>query len=184
MPCLHAYNAIPKELRSVKTALLHPGWRKAMDEELEALSYNNTWTFVLRTCTMNIVGSRWAFEVKLKADGIVERLNARLVVKGYHQLDGIDFNETYSPVFKTGTIQLVLSLAVVKGWSIRQLDVKNAFLHGFLNEEVFMEQPPGFNDNAFPAYVCRLNKALYGLKQAPIAWFDRFSSFLLQAGFE
>lgn len=120
-----------------------------MDDELETLSHNHTWTLIPRTFSMNIVRSRQVFKVKLKANGKVERLKAWLIAKGQHQLDGIDFTETHSQVVKPGTIRLVLSLATVKDWDIRQLYVKNAFLHGFLNEEVFMEHPLGFKDSNF-----------------------------------
>lgn len=97
----------------------------------------------------------------------------------FHQINGIDYTDTFSPVIKPGTIRLVLSLALVRHWDIRQLDVKNAFLHGILTEDIYMEQPPGMIDPKFPNHVCKLRRALYGLKQAPRAWFDRFSTFLL-----
>ncbi|GAB2277530.1 hypothetical protein Dimus_039233 [Dionaea muscipula] len=181
---LHDYASIPKEPKSVKSALSHPGWRAAMQEELAALSHNLTWSLVPRHPSMNVVGSRWVYKTKLKADGTLERLKARLVAKGYHQVDGLDFIETYSPVVKPGTIRLVLSLAVVRGWPIRYLDVKNVFLHGHLTEQVYMDQPPGFEDPVNPTHVCLLHRALYGLKQAPRAWFDHFSSFLLSSGFQ
>ena len=132
---------------------------------------------------MNVVGSRWVFKTKLKSDGLIERFKAQLVAQGYTQSIGIDFFKTFSPAIKPPTIRLVLSLAITHGWSIRQLDVKNAFLHGHLKEVVYMEQPPGFSDSVFPTHVCRRLKAIYGLKQAPRAWFDCFSSFLLCIGF-
>jgi hypothetical protein len=106
-----------------------------------------------------------------------------LVAKGFSQIEGLDYTETFSPVIKPGSIRTVLSVALMKGWDIRQLDVKNAFLHGHLSELVYMEQPPGFKDIDYPDYVCRLKKALYGLKQALRAWFDRFSGFLLTLRF-
>ncbi|GJV28059.1 retrovirus-related pol polyprotein from transposon RE1 [Tanacetum coccineum] len=102
---------------------------------------------------------------------------------GFTQIPGLDYSHTFSPVVKASTVRIVLSLAVLHRWRLHQLDVKNAFLHGHLNETVYMEQPPGFIDPQFPNHVCKLSKALYGLKQAPRAWFHRLSSFLLAHGF-
>jgi hypothetical protein len=104
-------------------------------------------------------------------------------VKGFNQVDGIDFSKTFSPIIKPRSIRLILTDAVVQGWDIHQLDLKNAFLHGFLFEPVYMQQPPGFEDPHHPLHVCKLNRALYRLKQAPCAWLDRLSSFLLSLGF-
>ena len=171
------------EPKSVKSALQSPHWLAAMRDELSALKQNHTWELVPRKDDMNVVGSRWVFKTKLKSDGSIERFKARLVAQGYTQSLGVDFFETFSPVIKPPTIRLVLSLALIHGWSLRQLDVKNAFLHGTLKEVIYMEQPPGFSSSIFPNHVCRLHKALYGLKQAPHAWFDLFSSFLLRLGF-
>ncbi|GMJ13790.1 cysteine-rich RLK (RECEPTOR-like protein kinase) 8 [Hibiscus trionum] len=154
-----------------------------MIKELAALHKNQTLTLVPREPHMNVVGSKWVFKAKLNANGTLDRLKAMLVAKGYHQVEGIDYTGTFSPVIKPGTIRLVLSLALVQRWDIRQLDVKNVFLHGFISEDIFMGQPTGMHDSIFPSHVCKLKKALYGLKQAPRAWFDRFSSFLLARGF-
>jgi histone deacetylase 1/2 len=106
------------------------------------------------------------------------------VAKGFKQRYGIDYEDTFSPVVKAATIRLVLSIAVSQGWSLRQLDVQNAFLHGVLEEEVYMRQPPGYQDKRFPDYVCKLDKALYGLKQAPRAWYHRLSAKLQELGFK
>jgi hypothetical protein len=95
----------------------------------------------------------------------------------------LDYEETFGPVVKPATVCLVLSIAAQQSWPLRQLDVSNAFLHGFLKETVYMEQPPGFIDSALPHHVCQLKKALYGLKQAPRAWFERFTTHLLTLGF-
>lgn len=93
---------------------------------------------------MNIVGCKWVFKTKLKSDGSLERLKAHLVAKAFNQVEGVYFSETFSPVIKPRSVQIVLTVATVNKWPIRQLDVKNAFLHGFLKESVYMEQPPGF----------------------------------------
>lgn len=119
------------------------------------------------------VGCKWVFRIKRKADGSIERYKARLVTKGFHQQQAIDYDQTFSPVIKPATIRTVITIVVSLGWSLRQLDVINAFLHGILKEDVYMQQPPGFIDPARPSHVCKLNKALYGLKQAPRAWFHR-----------
>lgn len=108
---------------------------------------------------MNVVSCKWVFRLKYKADGTVERHKARLVAKGFKQQAGIDYHETFSPVIKITTVRLLLSLAVSCRWTIRQLDVSNAFLHGHLDETVFMEQPPGFTHPHLPHYVCKLHKS-------------------------
>jgi transposase InsO family protein len=158
-------------------------WREAMNSEFDALLRNGTWQLVPHTSHMNVVGCKWVFKLKRKADGSIERYKARLVAKGYHQQHGVDFEDTFSPVVKQTTIRVLLSLAISSGWCLKQIDIQNAFLHGFLKEQVFMQQPPGFTHPQFPNHVCHLRKAIYGLKQAPRAWFSRLSNKLLQLGF-
>ncbi|KAJ0828851.1 putative RNA-directed DNA polymerase [Helianthus annuus] len=125
----------------------------------------------------------WLFRHKFNANGSLQRYKARLVVNGKSQQVEIDCFDTFSPVVKPTTIRTVLSIAVSRNWPIRQLDVKNAFLHGDLNETVYMFQPPGFVDKNHPSFVCRLRKSLYGLKQAPRAWYQRFANFIINCGF-
>ena len=159
-------------------------WRAAMKLEFDALMSNSTWTLCPRPPNHNIICNKWVYTIKRKSDGSVERFKARLVAKGFDQRNGVDYTETFSPVIKPSTIRIILALAVHFDWEIRQLDVSNAFLHGNLRDEVVMEQPQGFNDNAHPDFVCKLHKALYGLKQAPRAWFTQLSTFLLDLGFK
>jgi hypothetical protein len=112
-----------------------------MEAEFAALQANQTWTLVPRPPGTNIVGSKWIFKTKFRPDGSVDKYKARLVARGFTQQYGIDYHDTFSPVVKPVTVRLVLSLAVSRGWCLRQIDVSNAFLHGFLNEEVYMQQP-------------------------------------------
>ncbi|GKB41462.1 ribonuclease H-like domain-containing protein [Tanacetum coccineum] len=164
-------------------ALRDPNWKQAMCDEYKALIDNNTWVLVPRPQNVNIVHSMWLYKHKYNADGSLSRYKARLVANARSQQQGIDCDETFSPVVKPATIRTVLSLTVSRQWSIHQLDVKNAFLHGHLTETVYMHQPPGFTDLNHSDYVCLLQKSLYGLKQAPRAWFQRFSSYAIRAGF-
>ena len=171
------------EPRTIADALKHEGWRNAMGDEYESCKETNTFTLVPRTEDMHVLGNRWVHRVKLNADVSFKKLRSRLVAKGNEQEEGVDYLETYSPVVRMASVRTILHMATVLNWEIRQMDVKNAFLHGDLQEEVFMKQPAGFVDSEHPHYVWRLNKAIYGLKQAPRAWFDKFSSFLIAFGF-
>ena len=125
---------------------------------------------------------RWVDKTKFGPDGKVDRHKARLVAKGFSQVEGIDYTETFSPVAKMNSIRLVLNLATSFKWEVHQMDVKSAFLHGDLHEEIYMEQPPGFIQKD-SSLVCRLRKSLYGLKQAPRAWYAKMDRFLLDNGF-
>jgi histone deacetylase 1/2 len=173
----------PEEPNTVNEALSDEKWVSAMQSEYDALMKNKTWHLVPPPHGKNIIGCKWVYKVKKNADGTVDRYKAWLVAKGYKQRYGLDYEDTFSPVVKAATIPLVLSIAVSQGWSLRQLDVKNAFLHGVLEEEVYMHQPPGYRDKKRPNYVCKLDKALYGLKQAPRAWYARLCSKLVQLRF-
>ncbi|RVW19974.1 Retrovirus-related Pol polyprotein from transposon TNT 1-94 [Vitis vinifera] len=138
--------------KSTHEALSHPGWRQAMVDEMAALHSNG------------------------------DRLKARLVAKGYTQVYGSDYGDTFSPVAKIASVRLLLSMAAMCSWPLYQLDIKNAFLHGDLAKEIYMEQPPGFVAQGESSLVCRLRRSLYGLKQSPRAWFDRFSSVIQEFG--
>lgn len=135
-----------------------------MQEEFDALTLNKTWVLVPLPSGANIVSGKCIFRHKYNADGSLSHHKARWVVRGFSQQPGVDFNETFSPVVKPTTIRIVLSLAISQSWPIHQLDVKNAFLHGHLDEVVYSQQPSGFIDPRHPTHVCRLLKSLYGLK--------------------
>ena len=164
---------------SHRDALGEPAWRAAMSEEFAALRHTNTWVLVPRPPGVNIVSCKWIFKTKHCPDGSVDKHKARLVARGFTQQHRIDYGDTFSPVVKPATVRLVLSLAVSRGWSLRQIDVSNAFLHGFLAEDVYMQQPPGFEDATYPSHVCKLQRSIYGLKQSPRAWYARLSQRLL-----
>lgn len=170
------------EPKTIKEALKHPQWLAAMNAEYEALMKNHTWDLVPLPHGRRAIGCKWVFRLKEKPDGTIDRYKARLVAKGFHQQPGFDFHETFSPVIKPITVRTVLTIALSFGWSIRQLDVNNAFLNGHLHEEVFMTQPPGYHKGD-DTLVCRLKKSLYGLKQAPRAWFAKLTSTLMSLGF-
>lgn len=172
------------EPQNLSEALEDNNWKQAMDAEYDALMKNKTWHLVPPQKGCNIIDCKWVYKIKQKQDGSLDRYKARLVAKGFKQRYGIDYEDTFSPVVKAATIRVVLSIDVSRGWTIRQLDVHNAFLHGILEEDVYMKQPPGYEDNSRRNYVCKLDKALYGLKQAPRAWFSRLSKKLYGLGFK
>ncbi|KAM0029928.1 putative RNA-directed DNA polymerase [Helianthus debilis subsp. tardiflorus] len=169
---------------SVEQALDSENWKDAMEIEMEALLRNKTWEKCVLPPGKKTVGCRWVFTIKHKPDGSIERYKARLVAKGYTQTYGIDYSETFSPVAKIDTIRVLFSIAANEGWPLHQFDVKNAFLHGELKEEVYMEAPPGFTTDFKTREVCRLKKTLYGLKQSPRAWFGRFTLAMKRYGFQ
>ena len=158
-------------------------WKVAMRREFDALLANNTWSLCPRPSHTHVVRNKWVYKLKRHPDDNIDRYKARLVAKGFEQIPSIDYFDTFSLVVKPTTIRLILSLAVSFKWNIWQLDVSNAFLHGILDEEVYMKQPKGYEDQTFPDHVCYLHKSIYGLKQAPRAWFKRLSQQLIDFGF-
>ncbi|KAH9717291.1 retrovirus-related pol polyprotein from transposon RE1 [Citrus sinensis] len=171
-------------LRTIHEALKHLGWQKAVQDEVTALEKNRTWVITDLPAGKRPVGCRWIFTIKHKADGSIERLKARLVAKGFTQSYGIDYQETFAPVVKLNTIRVLLSLATNFDWSLHQLDIKNAFLNGDLEEEVYIEVPHGIESSHIKSKVCKLLKSLYGLKQSPRAWFGRFAKFVTKCGYK
>ena len=157
-------------------------WVKAMDEEIKAIEKNDTWELADLPKGKKTIGVKWVFKKKMNPKGEVERHKARLVVKGYRQKAGIDYDEVFAPVARMETIRLLVSIAAQEEWPIYQMDVKSAFLNGVLKETVFVEQPEGYEKS--PGKVLRLKKALYGLKQAPRAWNERIDNYFKRKGFE
>lgn len=170
------------EPTSFDEAVKDPHWVHAMNEEIDALNRNGTWVLVDLPKGRKPIGCRWVYKIKYKSDGQIERFKARLVAKGYSQKEGVDFDETFSPVVKRVTIRTVITFAYTSNWKIYQLDVNNAFLYGTIKEDVYMTLPQGYfskNDHQ----VCKLVKSLYGLKQAPRQWNEKLTLSLTQFGF-
>lgn len=181
--CLATTVSPPESPTSYIEASKHSTWHTIMSQEYQALLKNQTWSLVPPNPNVNVLGCRWVYKNKLHADGTIERRKATLIAKGYHHQHGLDFHETFSPLVKAPTIQLMLSIAITHKWPLRQLNIHNAFLHGTLTDQVFMHQPQGFINPQFPDYIYKLHKAIYGLKQAPRAWFAQLSPWLLDYGF-
>lgn len=175
------------EPKTYDQAKQHECRRDAMKLELNALEENGTWIVVFVPTDQHIVGCKWVFKLKLRADASIERCKARLMAKGYSQIEGFDFSETFSPVAKHTTVRTFLALAAALNWSLCQLDIINAFLNGDLEEDVYMELPLGYEvkGECKPGerLVCKLQKLLYGLKQASRQWNVKLTAALLEYGF-
>ena len=171
-----------EEPKTFKEAMQDERWRNSMGLEITSLEEARTWDVTTLPPGKTDLSCKWIHKIKYNADGTVERLKSRLVVCGNRQVEGEDYDETFAPVVKIATVRALFKIAAVKGWEIHQMDVQNAFLHGDLEEEVYMKMPPGFKADD-PSKVCRLRKSLYGLKQAPRCWFAKLSNALLQFGF-
>jgi hypothetical protein len=167
----------------VEQALEDPDWIIAMEEELNNFKRNEVWELVPRP-KQNVISTKWVFRNKQDEFGVVTKNKARLVGKGYTQVEGLDFGDTYAPVARLESIRILLTYATHHDFKLHQMDVKSAFLNGPLQEEVYVDQPTGFEDSRFPNHVYKLHKALYGLKQAPRAWYECLIDFLLKSGFE
>ena len=142
------------------------------------------WDLLPKPPQKNIIGTKWVFRNKLNEQGEVTRNKARLVAQGYIKQEGIDYTETFAPVVRLEATRLLISYAFNHGIILYQMDVNSAFLNGVIEEEVYVKQPPGFEDLKHPDHVYKLKKSLYGLKQAPRAWYDRLSNFLIKKDFK
>lgn len=150
--------------------------------EMEALKKNSSWEMVPLPQGKKLVGYRWIYTVKYEADGFIDRYKARLVAKGYTQTYEIDYQETFAPVAKINTVRVLMSLAANLDWPLLQYDVKNAFLHGDLQEEVYMDPPPRISMITGPNTVCKLRKSLYGAKAVTTSLFRRFIDSMKRFG--
>jgi hypothetical protein len=173
-----------QEPRTAEEALSGPDaehWRQAMEDEYRSLLENDTWELVDATPGIQPIPVKWVFKIKRDADGKIERYKARLVVKGFMQREGIDFEEVFAPVSKHTTLRALLALAAEQDLELHQLDIKTAFLNGELEEQVYMKQPPGYEEGG-PHKVCHLKKTLYGLRQAPRQWHLKLVEILTKMG--
>ncbi|KAJ9553795.1 hypothetical protein OSB04_017840 [Centaurea solstitialis] len=172
------------EPKKAYDAMKDPSWIEAMQEELLQFVLQHVWDLVDLPKGHRVIGTKWIFRNKTDERGIVIKNKARLVAQGYTQEEGIDYDDVFAPVARIEAIRLFLAFASYKGFKVYQMDVKSAFLYGTIDEEVYVSQPPGFEDPKYPDKVYKLRKALYGLHQAPRAWYDTLSSYLLENKFE
>ncbi|GJT95626.1 putative ribonuclease H-like domain-containing protein [Tanacetum coccineum] len=180
---LFAYFLLQIEPKKVIQALTDPSWIEAMQDELLQFRLQKVWRLVDLPKGKHAIRTKWVYRNKKDERGIVVRNKARLVAQGYTQEEGIDYDEVFAPVARIEAIRLFLAYASFMGFIVYQMDVKSAFLYGKIEEEVYVCQPPGFEDPQFPDKVYKVEKALYGLHQAPRAWYETLSTYLLENGF-
>ncbi|KAL8156686.1 hypothetical protein AgCh_001692 [Apium graveolens] len=171
------------EPKNAQEAVADEHWSVAMQEELNQFERCDVWELVPPPQDVKIIGTRWVFKNKKDEDGNIIRNKARLVAQGYNQQEGIDYDETYAPVARLEAIRILMAFAAHKKFKLYQMDVKSAFLNGYLKEEVYVKQPPGFIHEKYPNYVYKLKKSVYGLRQSPRCWYERLSQFLVNNGF-
>jgi hypothetical protein len=158
-------------------------WKEAMAEEHQSIMKNEVWEIVPRPKEKSVVTSKWVYKIKHATDRSMDKYKARFVARGFSQKEGEDYDETFAPVVRYTSIKVVISLVASMGWNIHQMDVKTTFLNGVIEEEVYIEQPQGFEVHSRDTHVCRLKKSLYGLKQALRAWYARMDNYLTRLGF-
>jgi hypothetical protein len=164
-------------------AIQRKEWADAMTEEYQSIIKNEVWEIVPRLKSKDVVSSKWLFKIKHAANGSIEKYKARFFTCGFSQKEGIDYEETFAPVARYTSIITIIALAAKMKWKLHQMDVKTTFLNGVIEEEVYIEQPQGFEFENKKFHVFKLKKSLYELKQAPRAWYGRIDSFLTSLGF-
>lgn len=170
------------EPSNYKEAALDPAWQTTMTQEFTILHNNDTWSLMPLPAGKKAIGCMWVYKIKHKADESVERYKARLVVKGYTQHHGIDYTKKFSPVVKMTIVRILIAIAAKKQWDMYQLDINNAFVHGDLHEEVYMDVPSGL-DVPHAGLLCKLNKFLYSLKQTSGQWYEKLTTTLGSRGY-
>ena len=173
----------PKNINEAYSGSNSKQWKEATHSEFESLTKNHTWDLVDLPDGKNVVGCKWIYKIKRNADGDVSRYKARLVAQGYSQVEGMDYEEVFAPVARYNSIRSILAIANELDLDIHQTDVKCAFLHGELDEEIYMEQPEGFIDENHPNKVCRLQKSIYGLKQSARCWNSAIDKCVKDSGY-
>ena len=174
---------INSEPSSFREAAQHDVWQEAMVEEYDSIMKNQVWEVVSRPQGKKVVGFRWIYKVKHAADGSVEKYKAHFVAKGFSHKEGINYEETFAPVARYFSIRTIISLAAEMGWRVHQMDVKTAFLNRVIEEEVYIEQPEGFDVENRETHVCKLHRAIYGINQEPRAWYSRIDNYLREMGY-
>jgi hypothetical protein len=185
LAAVHEAEGDPKTLHEARSRSDWPCWKEAMDREMDTLEKALTWNTVPRPPGKNIVGSKWVFRIKRNADGSIDKYKARLVAKGFTQIHGVDYFDTFSPVAKLSSFRTILAYAARYDWEVESFDFNGAYLNGELNEdeEIYMQEPPGYETGSGSSYVKRLLKSLYGLKQAGRKWYDALRRILIDLGF-
>nr|GFA80942.1 retrovirus-related Pol polyprotein from transposon TNT 1-94 [Tanacetum cinerariifolium] len=181
--CMYALTVSIIKPKNINEAMADHSWIESMQDELNQFERLQVWALVPRLEGKNIIALKWLWKNKCDAKNIVVRNKTRLLAKGYRQEEGIDLEESFSPVARLEAVRMFIAYAAHKNITIFQMDFKTAFLNGPLKEEVYVSQHEGFIDPEFPNHVYRLKKALYGLKQAPRAWYDKLSFFIIEHGF-
>nr|GEU60795.1 Gag-Pol polyprotein [Tanacetum cinerariifolium] len=180
---MYALTVSTAKPKNIKEAMADSAWIETMQEELHQFDRLQVWELVDKPFSKTVIRLKWLWKNKKDEDQTVIRNKARLAAKGYAQEEGIDFEESFTPVVRLEAVRILIAYAAHKYFPIYQMDVKTTFLNGPLKEEVYVVQPDGFVDPDHPEKVYRLRKALYGLKQAPRAWYDELSKFLTSKGF-
>ena len=173
---------VETEPSSYEEASTQSMWRESMMEEYASIMKNDVWEVAPRPEGKSVVTSRWLYKIKYAADSSIEKYKARFVARRFSQVEGVYYDETFTPVARYTSIRSIISIATEIGWRIHQMDVKTAFLNDIIQVEVYIEQPQGFEMHGRESHVCRLKKALYGLKLASRAWYSHIGTYLRQLG--